>query len=608
MHTPVHDTCIRLEVLPLEASAEDERVRLFCDGLVMDLITDLARFRSFQVIAYDTTRRMRPDEQADGERLRGLDLDYLVRGLARYRDGQLTVNLQLLHVPGKRVVWTKRFGGRLEELSLMQEDMAENIVGSLQSEVDADVLHALRHKPLTGLGAYECWLRGFQELKLATAEGNERARGYFRQAMERDPQYARACTGMSLSYFNEWSCQLWSRWDVSRNGAREWAERALALDGRDHVSHAILGRVLLFGGDYEKAELYLRNSLRINPNDSETLLLVAFGLVYLGHAEEARQLHERARRLQPDRGFGLAACASFIHFELGNDDEAIAQGTLREAGRGWVDFSAFLAAAHFHRGEMEEMQRCWDDFLAEFSEKINGGTRADTSTALRWMMDVNPYRGATRLAPFWEYLASRNTDPVDDARETGTLHAHDDGGRQRMSSGAALFRREGQLWRVVFDGMECMLPDLKGCGDIARLLSEPRRDIHCTELMGARTIERGAEVIDRTARREYEARIRVLREDIEEAESLGHEKRLAALHEEYDALLQQLAGAVGKGGRTRNVSSTVEKCRSSVTWRIRKAIKDIDRQHPALARHLERSIRTGLFCRYSPEHDHHWRT
>src|SRR5690606_39645083 len=82
----------------------------------------------------------------------------------------------------------------------------------------------LRQKPLTSLGAYECWLRGYQELKKGTLEADEQARIYFQQAMELDPHYPRAYTGMSLSYFNEWSCQ------IGRASCRErMAQRDIAV-------------------------------------------------------------------------------------------------------------------------------------------------------------------------------------------------------------------------------------------------------------------------------------------------------------------------------------------------------------------------------------------
>ena len=590
---------IRIDVLPLQILSEDPRAVLFCEGLAMDLITDLSRFRLFRIVPWSTARSQHPDAPTDSPDLEALQLDYIVKGMARQQDEQLLFNIQLINVPENRLVWAEKFRGGFEEILRIQEDMVRSIVTSLQRFVEDDLLQEIRDKPLTRLDVYECWLRGYRELSAGTPESNEEARRYFRQALEMDPQYARACTGMSLSWFNEWSCQLWSRWEVSHNGAIEWARRAIERDPYDHISNAILGRTYVFSGAYEKAEHYLRESLRINDNDPETLLMAAFGFVYLGLLEEAEQLYQNARALRPsDRSFA-SSCGAFIRFERGDVDEALALWELHEPGKGWVDLSAFRAAAHFLRDEEDHMRSCWVEYLALFSARINGGRPADTRMALEWMINVNPYRGETRLRPFWEFIAE--TDPDE-------LAAPPQRSPAAGSSPPSRFVREGGGWAVLYEGREAHVPDLKGCADIVRLLGRPNEEMHCTDLMGALAVESGAEVIDRRARSEYEQRIRALREEIEEAAAVPGSERHEKLQREYEQLLGHLQAALGIGGRTRTRSDTVEKCRSAVTWRIRSAIRKIEEVHPALGRHLEHSIHTGVFCTYTPEHSIDWIT
>jgi TolB-like protein/Tfp pilus assembly protein PilF len=583
-----------LAILPLEVLPDDPKLGIFCQGVVIDLITDLSRFRSFQILSYDTTKALQPDEGPESRAFRELDLDYVVKGMVRQQQEKLLFNLQLINLRGSRVVWAEKFSGALEDLFHIQEDIVEKIVVSLQHFVDYDLLREMRKRPRTSLNAYECWLRGYQELKKGTLATDEHARGYFQQAMELDPHYARAYTGMSLSFFNEWSCQLWSRWEVSQNGAFEWAQRALELDEWDHMSNAILGRLHVFRGEYEKAEHYLRKSLRINSNDAETLILISYGFVYLGYPAEARDLYERARRLNPADNPVSHAFGAFVHFEMGSFDEAIALGKQLEIGKGWVDFPAFMAAAYFQKGDLENMEKSWRIFLDEFSQKINGGKPTDTRTALQWMINVNPYRGTTRLKPFWEHMSRGNpVDLVVAQPESAMLQPH-------------CFRQEGGMWKLSFGGDRTQLPDLKGYHDLAQLLARPHHAIHCTQLMGAQVLEDGEAVFDEKAKTAYHQRIQELQEEIEEVESLQDSERLAALHEEYDRLLEHLTRLTGKGGKTRKVSGSIEKCRSAVTWRIRSAIKRIAESHPGLGKHLAVSIKTGVFCEYAPEHEVDW--
>lgn len=593
METEIQSQAVYLAILPLQILSDDARVSLFCEGLVMDVIAGLSHFRSFQIMAYEAIEGLQPNETADSPEMQEWQLDYLMKGLARQQQEKLVFNLQLVNVRQNRLVWAEKFSGEFEELFQIQENIVEKIALALQQFVDYDLLSEIRKKPLTSLNAYECWLKGYQELKKGTLEADEQARADFGQAIELDPHYARAYTGMSLSFFNEWSCQLWNRWEVSQNGAFEWAQKALELDEWDYVSNAILGRIYVFTGEYEKAEYYLRKSLRINPNDPETIIPIAMGLTYLGFLEEAKELYERARRLNP--GHHFASCGAFIYFEMGDYDSAIALAEKHEIGQGWVDFPAYQAAAYYLKGDLGKMRENWQLFLCNFSQKINGGRPADTHAALQWMINVNPYRGDTQLKPFWEYMGRSSPDELKAAKpEVAVSHLN------------CFTQGEGGLWRLSFGGKQVQLPDLKGYHVLAQLLTNPYQPLHCTYLMGAKVVEKGEAVFDEKAKAAYRKRILELQEAIEEAEAALNSMRLAALQEEYDQLIDHLSQALGKGGQARKVAGTVEKSRTAVTWRIRSAIKKIAEAHPALGKHLEVSIQTGVFCEYTPEYEVEW--
>jgi hypothetical protein len=106
--------------------------------------------------------------------------------------------------------------------------------------------------------------------------------------------------------------------------------------------------------------------------------------------------------------------------------------------------------------------------------------------------------------------------------------------------------------------------------------------------------------LDPRARAEYRARLVERHKDLEEAEARNDCEQAAAIREELDFIAGELVSAFGLGGRARKPGHPVERARKAVTMRLRDAIARIERVHPALARHLEKSIRTGTFCSYSP--------
>ena len=113
-------------------------------------------------------------------------------------------------------------------------------------------------------------------------------------------------------------------------------------------------------------------------------------------------------------------------------------------------------------------------------------------------------------------------------------------------------------------------------------------------------------MLDEQARRAYRARLREIEAELAEAEEANDPGRAERLEEERERLLDEMRKATGLGGRDRKMGDAAERARSAVTWRIRNAIKKLDAAHPALARHLGNSIKTGVFCSYTPEKETRW--
>src|SRR3546814_17427048 len=128
----------------------------------------------------------------------------------------------------------------------------------------------------------DCWLRGTACLRRGTYESHAEAQRFFERALEIDPQFARAYAGLSLTHFNEWSCLAWDRWAEKESKAFEYASRAVALDESDSATQFILGRILLYRREFERAERRLVRAEELNPNDADILATLA-----LSHASIA---------------------------------------------------------------------------------------------------------------------------------------------------------------------------------------------------------------------------------------------------------------------------------------------------------------------------------
>jgi tetratricopeptide (TPR) repeat protein len=178
----------------------------------------------------------------------------------------------------------------------------------------------------------------------------------------------------------------------------------------------------------------------------------------------------------------------------------------------------------------------------------------------------------------------------------------------------SVFRREGDYWSIAFGGRAFRLKDLKGLRYLARMLAEPGREFHVLDLAGGQ-LDRGkgepgsnwselgdaGEILDPQAKEAYRRRLADLDEEAENARTMGDPERAARADEEREAIIGQLAGAIGLGGRDRRAGSASERARAAVTRAIRAALARIAQHDSELGHHLASTIRTGTFCSYVPD-------
>jgi hypothetical protein len=165
--------------------------------------------------------------------------------------------------------------------------------------------------------------------------------------------------------------------------------------------------------------------------------------------------------------------------------------------------------------------------------------------------------------------------------------------------------REGEVWVVTTGDGVFRLKDSRGLQILARLVAEPGREHHVTDLLAppgeAGHVEDAGDALDATAIARYRARASELRDELAEAEAWNDGARAERARVELEAIAAELARGVGLGGRARKAASTTEKARVNVRQRLLDAIARIGEHDPALAERLRGAVKTGTFCSYHPE-------
>ncbi len=571
-------------VLPFLSAAEEG---VLAEGLHEDICSELTRFRGLRVIAPASAAAV--GSEADGMIAETLGATHVLRGRLRRQDGGLGLTLTLADARAGVQVWGERLHVTGSDPDDLGGQVVARIAATLNVRLEEAVLTASRRHPAAGLAAYELTVRGLKLVREGTLDADEAARACFVEALKLDPLLARAHAGIALSWFNEWSCQFWSRFDEASRKAYAHAHEALELDDSDAMVHLVLAKVALFRSAWEQAAWYLDRALSLCPHDSDVLAQSAVLDVYLGRPEEALERLDLACRLHPHHPAALHVVAAFAHAFAGDFEKAIACRALSDAIP-FVDAPAYIAFAYARLGRVEEARVEYARYLDAYREKIAFGAAFDPGAPRAWLFEVNPFRREEDIAFLrdgfdrLEAPASPSSSAVAAPDEARGILAH-----------------AGAGWIVEYGGRRAVLPGLRGLADLRQLLARPGEDIHCLDLAGRQVLAPGGAVLDEKARAAVKARLRDLREEIEDAESDNDSGRAERAREEHDRLVAALSAALGIGGRARRLGDQVEKARTAVTWRIRHAVRRVEADHPLLGRHLRNSIRTGTFCRYAPE-------
>ena len=165
-----------------------------------------------------------------------------------------------------------------------------------------------------------------------------------------------------------------------------------------------------------------------------------------------------------------------------------------------------------------------------------------------------------------------------------------------------LLTREGEVWRVAWAARVVRVRDSRGVQLLAKLVASRGERIHALVLAGDGEVALpetdAGEAVDRRAVAAYRARLAMIDDEIASTESGTDARRADRLRRERGMLVEEIARAIGLGGRLRKVGSATERARIAVTRRLKDAVARIAELDEDLGRHLRAEVRTGTYCSY----------
>lgn len=302
-------------ILPFESDNDPEHLN-FARGLTHDIMTRIARARSFFVIARGSAFSFAPGAHDVREVSRKLGVRYVVQGNIQFDGSNMRIDTGLADGVEGREIWAEDFHRKLEDVFETQEEIAELIVGEISSEVDlAERQRALLETPAS-LDAWSAYHRGCWHMYRFTAADYEHAQRFFELSARLDPNSPRTFAGLSFVHWQRAFLEISPDRAGEIQQAFELAQQSVALNPNDPLGHWALGRANLLRGEMSECLAELRTSTDLNPSFAIGQYTLGFALMHAGDTVRSIEMADKARRLSPYdpmrfamigvRGFSLA--------------------------------------------------------------------------------------------------------------------------------------------------------------------------------------------------------------------------------------------------------------------------------------------------------------
>jgi TolB-like protein/DNA-binding winged helix-turn-helix (wHTH) protein len=344
---PAHAQIASLAVLPLENLSGDPEQSYFADGMTDALITEVSKVGATHVISRTSVMRYKGNRKSVQQVGRELNVDAVVEGTIMRSGNRVRITAQLIQVSTDMHLWAESFERDMSEVLTLQQEVAANIarrIGAVVKPVESRSVNP---------EAYGAYLKGRFYFLQYTADGWQKAIDNFNLAVQADPNFAPAHSGLAQSYLVAAGWNTFPPDEALRNGKAE-ARRALELDDSLASSHLAMGVVYDQEFDRKNAEREFSRGLELDPNDSLAWQQHGNHLLSDGRFSDAIAEQERALRLDPLSPVINANLARAFYYSRQYDQAiARAQETLKLEPNYPIALM-WLERAYRHKGMLAE--------------------------------------------------------------------------------------------------------------------------------------------------------------------------------------------------------------------------------------------------------------
>ena len=288
-----------IAVLPFTNASNDPDTEYLCDGIAESIMNSLTQIAQLRVTPRSTAFRYKGrdvDPQAAG---RDLNVRVVLTGRVIQRGETLVVGTELLDVQAGSQLWGERYNRKLSDIFALEEEIARKISDSLRMKLSGEEKSRLAKRSTENSEAYQLYLRGRHHWAKRTPDRVRKGIEYFQQAIEKDPSYALAYSGLADCYSILGIYSIMPSKEALAK-AKAAAVAAVAFDEEFAEGHASLGFIKAYlDWDWAGGEKEFQRALELNPGYWVAHYWYALILTSSGRFETAEQQIRCGMELEP---------------------------------------------------------------------------------------------------------------------------------------------------------------------------------------------------------------------------------------------------------------------------------------------------------------------
>jgi len=255
-----------LAVLPFDNLSRDPDQEFFSEGLTEEMIAQVGKLNRdrLKVVARSSVAKYKGSTLTAREIGKELNADYLVQGSVRRSSDRVRISVQLIQARDQTDVWTESYDRELKDVLAVQDSVVRSIASEIHIALTEEQEKRLAAPRQIGPEAYEAYLKGRYYWNKRTGESMQKAEQYFEQAIDNDPTYAAAYSGLA-------DCNSGLTWHGFKSPAEALpkayaaARKALEINPESAEAHASLGLAMTHSWDWTGAEAEFRRALQLDP-------------------------------------------------------------------------------------------------------------------------------------------------------------------------------------------------------------------------------------------------------------------------------------------------------------------------------------------------------